>query len=531
MKKFLLAFAAWAVLLLPTYPAYCAGDADLLNELDLAIGEEEVKVSEEGDRSFGAQVARNLDLSVRLRGYHYFETATEPLMVSSGAVNAGLDRQDNYGEIKIDFGSVFESDGGVLMAMSGWLETGNQKDTYKADLGLWQDKDRQRNILEINELYFTVPAGPVDVTLGKRIIDNSISTIFCPANRYNSFDLNDPLDPHQFGTWQLALEGDVSDVSWMAAVLPVFQSPKVPSENSRWIANDSSEGNLSAYYSPSYGTMDQFYSSLREELFFFDSLLFGSGSGFGSWLVDALDDLYGWSSAQSPQTVVKHDVPEPGDGDGIGLFGQARTSVGDWDFMTSIYRGPSIYPVLHVELDTAVPSVLLTVEHSTVDQLAGGFSTTWKELEFHGEAIYSYSEGGKDDSYVQYVIGSLWSNKSLARQLGLYRIDFGLEYAGESVTKEQDAEGYAISSRELRVGQNDFIPGLAVHFTEDVRFHYLADFELDNGSIMNRFGVEWDVTDELTTDVSVDIFDGSRDSYYGYWRDQDRVVTTLTYRF
>ncbi|BBD07287.1 hypothetical protein [Desulfovibrio ferrophilus] len=520
MNKLFPTLLACALFLLPAQPVRCADDTGLLNELSLAMEEEEVKVSEEVDRSFPAQITRNLDLSVRLRGSHQFHNARD----LGGSVDQ--DKQDDYGEIKIEFGSSYENEN-IRLAFSGWLETGNQKDTYKGEVGLWQDNDRRRNILEINELYLTFPISDLSLTAGKRIIENSISTLYSPANRYNSFDLNDPLDPHQFGTWQLALEGDTSDVSWMLALLPVFQTPKTPSEESRWMGGSSADGELAAYYSnTAYSSREEFYAAFREELYFFEWLLEGEDGEFTSWLTEQLLEEFGWVSTTSEDISVHYETP-----DEPSVFAQAKTSVGDWDFLFSAFHGPSIYPVLGLDLDRATPGVALTVEHPTVTQIAGGLSTTWKELEFHGEALFNISDDGKDDDYLQYVIGTRWTNESLANKIGLYRIDCGLEYAGEMITQDQDASGYVISSREIRIGRNDIIAGMVLHFTEDLRLHYLADFELTNKTNMNRVGLGWDITDNLNADVSAEYFNGPARSYYGYWNRQDRVVATLTYKF
>lgn len=519
MKRFAALLMALGLALAAGQPALCADDTGLLNELELAIEEEEVKVSEEADTSIEAQLMRNLDLSVRLRGSHHSHSAAD----LGGLIDQ--DRQMDYGEIKIDFGSSFETER-YRLAFDGWIEHGNQEDTYKSGVGLVPEDQRRRNLLEINELYLTVPVSSVDLTVGKRIIDNGISTIFSPADRYNSFDLNDPLDPHQFGTWQAALEGDHADVSWMLAVLPAPQTPKTPSEGSRWLAGGATDAELAAYFSASaYGSLDEYYSEIRENLYYFAWLLESEGE-FDEWMAETLLDEFGWVSTGSEDLSISYD-----EADEPGVFTNARGAVGDWDLLLSAYHGPGMYPVMRMDLDRATPGVHITVEHPTVTQLGGGFSTIYKELEFHGEALVSYSDEGTDDDYVNYVIGTRWTNESLAEKLGLYRIDAGVEYAGEALLDEQDAGGYVYSSREIRIGKNDVIMGLALHFTEDIRLHYLADFELTRDSHLNRVGLGWDVTDQLNADLTAEFFDGPSYSYYGFWDRQDRVILTLTYKF
>lgn len=525
MRKALLTLVACVGFVLPAYVGQCADNAGLLDDLDWAMETEKAKVEAEADDSLPAQLKRNLDLKIRLRGYSHFQSAPEVSEVED------QDRQNTFGEAKISFGSRYENDN-ILVAGNAWVQVGNENDTYKGDVGFWQDKDRRRNYIQVNELYAAYIGGAVDVTVGKKLLENSISTIYSPANRYNSYDFTDPIDPEALGVWQIAFEGDASDVAWKVAVLPVFQPPKTPSETSRWIANDSSDNRLASYYNGStYSSEDEFLEAIREQLFFFNSVVFGGDNTFRDWVNAVLADYYDYSVTGNESVTVKQKYPNPGDMDGNGFFGQAKTSVGDFDLMASMFRGPSVYPVLHVGLDEAAQEIILTVEHPVVNQVAGGFSTVHGDWEFHGEALYNISDDDKDDSYVQYVFGPRWTNESIAEKIGLYRLDAGIEYAGEAITERQSKTGYAVSSQEIRIGRNDIIIGLGIHFTEDWRFKFLNDLELSKGTQMYRGEVEWDVTEHLTADAAVEIFEGPRKSYWGYWRNQDRVVTSITYKF
>lgn len=520
--------AAFAFLLSCVAPAWAVDDMDLLGDLDTAMQTEKEKVEEEADKSFAAQAARNGELVVRLRGYHMLQGPMEP-GVAGVDYDVSADGKNDYGEVRASFGTSYENDM-VRMAASGWLEQGNQDDTYSSNVGIWQDTDRRRNFLEINELYMTLLGGRADLTLGKRVIKNGLSPAYSPGDRISSVDLNDPLDPRRLGAWQAALEGEGMDVSWMVAVLPVFQPPRTPSPESRWIANESASLDYSSLYSASYGSVGNFYSSMLENLYFFESLIYG-GSGVVDWIRNTIYDLFGVTLAQNPQVTVEYDRPDAMSLEDTGAFGQARTSAGDFDLLASAYRGPGLYPVLRVDLDRSVPAAHLVVEHPTVNQFTGGVSTPWKGVTWFAEAMYSHSEAGKDDSYVQYVVGGTRSEEALAKAIGLWRIDLGLEYAGEWITDAQDASGYAISSNKLRLGRNDLMPAVTLHLTEDVRVHYMAVLQLEDNASLNRAGVAWDVTERLLADVSMEFFDGPTDTYFGWWRNQDRAVASLTYTF
>ncbi len=504
--------------------AHAADDASLLKMLDDAMTQEEEKLINV-DNSFKAQLSRNLSLSARFRGYHYHDDVGS---LNSPPENMDLDHKRYYNELKIDFATAYEGDA-LHLATSGWLEAGNQDDTYDS-VGFWQDKDLQRNYLEFNELYMSLSTESVKVTVGKQIINNKVSTFYSPTDLYSSFDLNDPLDPRKLGTWQLALDGGSADVSWKAALLPVFQPPKIPAASSRWISGGAGDFNISNFYSSDFGNEEQYYSDVMEALYFFSSRMFGGSGGMEKWVEDTLLDNYGVVLAQSPKVQAEYDIPKPGRAESTGLFGKMKTTIGEWDLTGSVYHGPALYPVLRASYDSVDPTLTLTTTHPQASQITGGFSTVLNEFVLHGEGIYSHSAGGKDDSYFQYVMGFLWSNQSVARKLGLSRIDWGFEYAGEKVTHEQDAQDYVISSREFRLGRNNLTQGLSLHMGDNLRLQYLLDLELNNNSRLNRLNLEWNVTDKFIVDMAVEVFDGQEDSYYGFWNNQDRVIMSLQYQ-
>ncbi len=474
------------------------------------------------DNSFTAQVLRNLNLAARFRSYHYLERVGN---LSGPDAEMNLDHKLDYNEVKLDFATAYEND--ILhLATSGWLEAGSQQDTFDS-VGFWQDNNLRRNNVELNELYIRVSTDSLKVTLGKQIIHNSSSTFYTPADLYSSLDFNDPLDPRKLGTWQFALEGDTTSVSWKAALLPVFQPPKTPAASSRWISGGAGNFDISDIYSSSYGSKNEYYSQIMDPLYFFGPQLFGSDYSFDLWLIDNMLMLQG----PVPKIYAKYDIPRPGKVNTTGIFGQIQTTFGDWDLMGSVYHGPALYPVLWLDLEPVEPAITLTVTHPQTNQLTGGFSTIWNKLVLHGEGIYNYSEGGKDDNYFQYVLGFSLTNQSLAQELGLIRIDWGLEYAGEKITHDQDAPAYVISSREIRLGRNNLIQGLALHITDSLRLQYLLDLELSKGSRLNRLNLEWNITEKLTVDAAIEDFHGPDDSYYGYWKNQDRAIMSLKYQF
>jgi hypothetical protein len=507
-----LPLAAWLLALALTALPAAADEVDLLQDLDAAMAASaEKEQAAPQAQGAAAQFADNLDLTVRLRGAHFLQTA--------GDDGLPKDTQDNLGEVRLEYATSATVER-VRLVTSGWIEAGNQQDTYAGVSRFFQDDNRRRNAWEINELYAVVDLDAADLTLGRKVLQNGISTLVSPANRYSPVDFNDPLDPRRLGVWQAALDVPDGDTTWTVALMPFFTPPKTPSPESRWVSGDA-WGGIPAYFGNSQGQFDDFL----EWLHFFSSLTQVD-------LVTLFENFFGISfGGTTPDITTRYDLPDADDPDQWSYLGRVKTTMGGWDLFASAFRGPSIYPVMRADLNQTASKVAITVEHPVADQLASGFSTTWKELEFHGEALYSHTEDGKDDSYLHYVGGSTWSNQSWPARLGLHRFDLTAEYVGESITHHQNADGYFISSRDARLGRNDAVLRAELFLTEDVSLHYLADILLSNSARMHRVGTTWRMTDNLTWHTAMEIFDGPGTSYYGRWRDQDRVVTTLEYRF
>ena len=507
-----LALGAWLLALaLAALPA-AADEVDLLQDLDAAMAASAKKQQDAPqDKGAAAQFADNLDLTVRLRGAHFTQSTGDDLLPK--------DTQNSHGEFRLSYATSATVER-VRLATSGWLEIGNQQDTYAGVSRFFQDDNRRRNAWEINELYAVVDLDAAELTLGRKVFQNGISTLVSPANRYSPVDFNDPLDPRRLGVWQAALDVPDGDTTWTVAVMPFFSPPKTPSPESRWVSGEA-WGGIPNYFGGNQGQFDDFL----EWLHFVSSLTRVD-------MVSLFERFFGISfGGATPNITTTYDLPDADDPDQWSYFGRVKTSAGQWDLFASAFRGPSIYPVMRADLDMAAPAVHIAVEHPITDQVAGGFSTTWKELEFHGEALYSHAEDGKDDSYLHYVGGSTWSNQSWPSRLGLHRMDITAEYVGESITHRQSADGYFISSRDARLGRNDVVLRAELFLTQDLSLHYLADILLSNSARMHRMGTTWRLTDNLTWQTALELFDGPGTSYYGRWRDQDRVVTTLEYRF
>lgn len=514
MQKLTLNCLLCLALCLFAFPAF-GDEPDLLDELDAIMDSDKKKESQNGTVRSGeeedllSQIGGHFNAELRLRGFRFFEKPPDLFIDSDRHIYAGETRFNCSTWMGKDFWSLHTA---------GWFEAGTQDSTYTGLDRFMQDRERDRRYAELNEIYLVLSAENADLTLGEKIFKNGVCTIYSPADRYRSLDLNDPLDLKDFGLWQASLDYYAGDTTYTASVLPVFQPHKVPDIGSPWMAGSFSGFDLNfGKGQPSPYNFDVLPGSLNEfieMMYFFWDLLFNEPE---------------LSNLISNRTVTVEEKL-PGNGlEDYGWFGRAKTSFGLWDVFVSAYHGPGFYPVIKVEDRGSVVAIIK--DNPNVFNLAAGFSTTWKDFEFHGEALYNRTDHQKDDSYINYVGGMTYTERVLARILHLDRIDLAVEYAGEIITSDQACKGYVIDSRYARIGRDDIFASAQVVVNDDVALHYLTDIVFWNRSQFHRVGASYRIMSGLVLGLDFEFFDGQELSYFGRWSNNDRVITTLTWSF
>ena len=410
---------------------------------------------------------------------------------------------------------------GWNLATNVWLEAGNQESTV-AGVSEWpQDDDRRRRYIEINELYATHAFGDTDLTLGRKLLPNGVSTFWSPASRYDAWDLNDPINHRSLGTWQARIDHYIGDTTLTAALLPVYQVHKFPAPSSRW-----------------YGSA--FDYDFRYEATRLAGLVPGHDT-------EVPEDLAAWMSANGlplnllptePATgglSAKRTVPSI-TWQSVGSLLRAKTTYQGFDLYSSFSYGYSPYPVL--KISPATPAAILAQQQLELAVVpvryasaAAGFSTTCGRWEFHGEAIQNQAEALRDDSYLNYVLGTTVSIDELAQASGCQSLNLVSEYFGERETQSQDAAGYIISSREVRLGRRDIATGAELKINEGWTVAAFAHHELGRQGRFYRLEVRKRLAPSLLLTGRGELFCGPDLSYYGLWQNNNRATVTLEYSF
>jgi hypothetical protein len=192
------------------------------------------EMAEKEEVGLAGKVIENLTGTAKLQYTHYF---------NDPAQRAGVDPKNDFLNYSVEF-ETWTGEGNWRVDATGWMQGGNQEGTFdttnlsSSNKFFADEEDRQHRYFTLNEIYFTYTGESADVTLGRKVIKNGLSTIYSPANNLSTAAAFDPLDTHELGVWQLRTDWYVGDYTLTAAVLPVFAPEKSPPPSSRWVGSN-----------------------------------------------------------------------------------------------------------------------------------------------------------------------------------------------------------------------------------------------------------------------------------------------------
>jgi hypothetical protein len=159
-----------------------------------------------------------------------------------------------------------------------------------------------------------------------------------------------------------------------------------------------------------------------------------------------------------------------------------------------------------------------------------GFSTTFGSLELHGEILNQNADEGRDDSFLATMLGFRYTMDNWPKAIGLNSIDTIIEYGAEKLKSAQSRPFYALSSIGSRIYQNSILGTIIFNVSDELSFNY--DFHLDNKNDGSAkiFGVNYN-SGKSQWRLKFEAYDGSDDSNFGLWRDNDNSTLEYIYNF
>jgi hypothetical protein len=448
---------------------------DLFEDADQVVTVEE-DLPQEEHASASEQIVANWGGEASFRYFLYFEK------LAPGGLSLPDDKTHVFESISKFNSSFGRNDWRVRFSLMHAF--GNQEDTYtpafeNLEEREWQDwlRDprRERRYVDIEELYLSVFFDNLDLYIGKKLLTNTLSTIYSPADIYNIVDVNSPFHSFTLGKYLLELDLYVGNFSITAAVFPVYQGGKSFSPLSRW----------------------GYYRTVELEEF--------AGIPVDQLIVDDYPDIR-WEN--------------------ISYFFRCKANLPRIDFFLSGFYGLNGNQVMKLE-----PPLILAREIVPVVNAAASFSTTVGKTELHAEALYNYTPKSRDDDYLRFVAGGRFTFDELDRVSFLDKVDVKLEYAGEYVIKEQSNENYDYSSEDTRALKNDVLGSVEFDFIKDFALYLSGQVDVVDRGIGILSDLEYSGWENLLLNLKLQLFFADEGSDLYNWRDNSRIITTVRYSF
>jgi hypothetical protein len=357
---------------------------------------------------------------------------------------------------------------------------GNFSDTYRKSgmlLNEFRDMEKRVPMLGIKEAYYLHNFADSDIVIGKMLYANSASMIYSPSDIYNQSLIPDPLDPYKLGSWLTKWDYYVDDARYSIVLFPFISPAKPTSPKTRWSGDET------------HKTTGNFNNVSASEI-----------------ELDRNNKVRG-------------------------VLGY-RNSVNGYDITANLGAGSSLYSVL---LKTNKPHKYK--EYYPRDIWASiGISTTYKKLELHSEAYYQAVESNEDDDFISAVVGGKYTLSRWVDKIKLKQIDIIVEYTKEFIVNEMHNDLVYKSSRDSRAFKNDILLKIDGEINYKWSLNYFANFRLStdqrkNSGRYQKIGTTYKPKDAMEIALFVELFNGEEDSYYGKWKNNDRIITQLKYSF
>jgi hypothetical protein len=221
---------------------------------------------------------------------------------------------------------------------------------------------------------------------------------------------------------------------------------------------------------------------------------------------------------------------------GIRLTG----SKGGWDFAAMYYYGydrtPTFVRQRLIQLDpsTGGATILLVPVHRRIHVVGGDVATVVGRWDLRGEAAYTRTTDANadnpevDDPYLRFTggVGRTLSTTPVGETLSVivqYALDTELPQRGPP-------------NQEERAGLRHFYRHAGVvnatwKYSEFLRLNTKGFLNLEDVDFALQTELSWQPVDALTLAVGADVFGGRRRTFFGRFRDNDRVRFKVSYTF
>lgn len=382
----------------------------------------------------------------------------------------GIAEMESSGYFTENFGLNYD------LYVAGSTQSGEYEGAFRAP----GTDDRNSAIVDFTSFYFNYANEDFEIVVGKKDIETGIAELYSPTDRFGLVNGLQPMDPKEFGVWQVGFDYFFDDDALSFKIAPFHEKSIIPTSESRWLGS-SGDGDLISLPEGvppgNYTFEDEFYNENPEN----------------------------WSYNLQYQGVRE-----------------------GFDFFVFVHYGPSIYTVL--KEDTTDPLNYFKVDPKAWSA-GGGYSHVLGEWKVYGEAIVQLTEKGEDEDFFRYTVGASYRETNLANKIGLDEITPILEFNGDENFNDQDAEGFASSSENSRPFQNTLTGSLDFKINDDWSTRLGGVYEFSEKDWVASLGVYYRPTDNLTISLQGAMFEGDSDTQFGRFQDNDNIMCSVEYKF
>jgi hypothetical protein len=193
-------------------------------------------------------------------------------------------------------------------------------------------------------------------------------------------------------------------------------------------------------------------------------------------------------------------------------------SLGPVDASLIWYDGINSVPAARREADGSVTPVF-----NPIKVLGANVAFNTGKIGWRSEVGYLISDGRRADASVQYVIGA---DRTFANLVGEHDLYVLVQYVGLEVTRQARLPSSAGLSQAFA---NTAIGLWRYEFSDFTRLELRATVNLDK--LDHLLELQWShkFTDALEGVIGVQVFGGGRQTFFGQFDGNDRLVLRLTY--
>ena len=414
--------------------------------------------------------SENLKVTIEYRNYSYID-----------GNNRGDDRNSiSEGRLRVEYDRDIADN--MRLYVDALLQVDDDEFTH-GFVNDFEDDDLKRNYFNFTEAFLDIYFTDFDLRLGKQIVTWGKADVSNPTDNINPTDYSNLLDDETIGVVAANLTYYWNDWSLQIVGVPGFTPTRLPP----------------------------------------------TGTRFGLIPPDRIAVI------EDPLLPIALHVPIedpvlPSNTIDNSQYGmRLQTSYSGWDFSVSFYDGMNDFPstsVRYMDTPFPIPEAIVPV-YNRFRAVGGDFATTCDRWGFHGEAAYLFFDGNAEDNRMQYVIGLDYTRSNVLFDHDIFVI---LEYVGEEVTREGEGFDGGAGLDSLLV--NAIAGNITYEFTEYTKLELIGVVDLYQGDdYYFQPQLIHQMTDDFEITVGLDLIGGPSDTFFGQFKDNDRVFVKLKYTF